>query len=258
MKHAKAIYGSSTTSKKEKTSSVPGGPTTASVEVVECIAETTSETASGGIKSFAEMGVVVANAAIGEANRGRPAGANASSCGSGSHIEQVHMLNGGETHYSYTPSYARAVRGRRGDDVRAERCRRVRRDQAALGGVLGVHVVDFTSFLPNRETDRPRLESTVRALARQRGVVVRSSPARDLATVLGRRPRPLGVRVAPSHPLRLAPAGALTAHFLSPAVVLARRRHDATRERDEPLDSTPTLEPAPLPCSGVRWGTLTT
>ena len=163
-----------------------------------------------------------------------------------------------ETHYSYTPSYARAVRGRRGDDVHAERCRRVGRDQAALGGVLGVHVVDFTSFLPNRETDRPRLESTVRALARQRGVVVRSSPARDLATVLGRRPRPLGVRVAPSHPLRLAPAGARTAHFLSPAVVLARRRHDATRERDEPLDSTPTLEPAPLPCSGVRWGTLTT
>ena len=142
--------------------------------------------------------------------------------------------------------------------MHAERCRRVGRDQAALGGVLGVHVVDFTWFLPNRETDRPRLESTVRALARQRGGVVRSSPARDLATVLGRRPRPLGVRVAPSHPLRLAPACARTAHFLSPAVVLARRRHDATRERDEPLDSTPTLAPAPLPCSGVRWGTLTT
>ena len=134
-----------------------------------------------------------------------------------------------ETHYSYTPSYARAVRCRRGDDVRAERCRRVRRDQAALGGVLGVHVVDFTWFLPNRETDRPRLESTVRVLARQRGLVVRSSPARDLATVLGRRPRPLGMRVAPSHPVRLAPAGARTAHFLSPAVVLARRRH-APRE----------------------------
>ena len=89
------------------------------------------------------------------------------------------------------------MRGRRCDDVHAERCRRVGRDQAALGGMLGVHVVDFTSFLPNRETDRPRLESTVRALARQRGGVVRSSPARDLATVLGRRPRPLGVRVAP-------------------------------------------------------------
>ena len=81
MKHAKAIYGSSTNSKKEKTSPVSGGPTTASVEVVECIAETTSETASGGIRSFAEMGAVVANAAIGEANRGRPAGVNASSCG---------------------------------------------------------------------------------------------------------------------------------------------------------------------------------
>ena len=70
------------------------------------------------------------------------------------------------------------------------------------------------------------LESTVRVLARQRGLVVRSSPARDLATVLGRRPRPLGMRVAISHPVRLAPAGARTAHFLSPAVVLARRRHE--------------------------------
>jgi hypothetical protein len=163
-----------------------------------------------------------------------------------------------ETTYTQPAPFQRAVRGRRGDDVHAERCRRVGRDQAALGGVLGVHVVDFTSFLPNRETGRPRLESTVRVLARQRGGVVRSSPARDLATVLGRRPRPLGVRVAPSHPLRLAPACARTAHFLSPAVVLARRRHDATRERDEPPDSTPTLAPAPLPCSGVRWGTLTT
>ena len=138
--------------------------------------------------------------------------------------------------------------------MRAERCRRVRRDQAALGGVLGVHVVDFTWFLPNRATDRPRLESTVRVLARQRGLVVRSSPARDLATVLGRRPRPLGVRVAPSHPLRLAPACARTAHFLSPAVVLARRRHDATRERDEPLDSSPMLDPAPSPVLGRALG----
>ena len=123
--------------------------------------------------------------------------------------------------YTYLPSDARAVRSQRGDDVRAERClkrcRRVGRDQTALGGVLGVHVVDFTWFLPNRETDRPRLESTVRVLARQRGVVVRSSQAGDLATVLGRRPRPLGVCVAPSHPLRLALTGARTAHFLSPA-----------------------------------------
>ena len=96
------------------------------------------------------------------------------------------------------------------------------------------------------------------AVARQHGFLVQSSRTCELATGLEGRPRPLGVRVAPSHPLRLAPAGGRTAHFLSPAVVLARRRHDATRERDEPLDSTPTLEPAPLPCSGVRWGTLTT
>ena len=43
--------------------------------------ESIAETASGSIRSFAEMGVVVTNAAIGEANRGRAAGANASSCG---------------------------------------------------------------------------------------------------------------------------------------------------------------------------------
>jgi hypothetical protein len=59
--------------------------------------------------------------------------------------------------------------------------------------VLGVHVVDFPFFLPNRETSRPRLKSTIRALARQRGVLVQSSRACDFATVLGRRPRPLGV-----------------------------------------------------------------
>ena len=34
----------------------------------------------------------------------------------------------------YTPSYARAVRGRRGDDVRAERCPRVGRDQTRSSG----------------------------------------------------------------------------------------------------------------------------
>jgi hypothetical protein len=35
------------------------------------------------------------------------------------------------------------VRSQRGDDVRAERCLRVGRDQAVLRSVLGVHVVDF-------------------------------------------------------------------------------------------------------------------
>ena len=139
--------------------------------------------------------------------------------------------------------------------MRAERCRRVGRDQTALGGVLGVHVVDFTWFLPNRETDRPRLESTVRVLARQRGVVVRSSPACDLATVLGRRPRPLGVRVTPPHPLRLAHRYRL---LLPPELWPSCWRAHARREYDEALGSTPTLEPAPLPCSGARWGTLTT
>ena len=48
-----------------------------------------------------------------------------------------------ETHYSYTPSDARAVRARRGDDVRAERCLRVGREQAALWSVLGSHIAHF-------------------------------------------------------------------------------------------------------------------
>ena len=59
---------------------------------------------------------------------------------------------------SLSISIARAVRAQRGDDVRAERCLRVGRDWAALWGVLGVHVVDFTWFSPNRETSRPRLK----------------------------------------------------------------------------------------------------
>ena len=46
----------------------------------------------------------------------------------------------------YLPSHARAVLSQRGDDVRDERCPRVGRDHAALWGVLGVHVVDFTWF----------------------------------------------------------------------------------------------------------------
>ena len=51
-----------------------------------------------------------------------------------------------ETHYTYPPSDARAVRARRRDDVCAERFLRDGRDKAALCGVLGVHVVDFTWF----------------------------------------------------------------------------------------------------------------
>ena len=61
--------------------------------------------------------------------------------------------------------------------MHAERCRRVGRDQTALGGVLGVHVVDFTWFLPNRETSRLRLESVVWGRTRQRDVLARSSGA---------------------------------------------------------------------------------
>ena len=55
--------------------------------------------------------------------------------------------------------------------------------------MLGVHVVDFTWFSPNRETSRPRLERAFWVITRQRSLLARSSGTRDLATVLGHHPR---------------------------------------------------------------------
>ena len=74
--------------------------------------------------------------------------------------------------YSQPTHFQCRVRGRRGDDVHAERCPQVGRDQALLRRVLGLHVADFSFFLPIRETGRPRLRTQFLALARQRGVVV--------------------------------------------------------------------------------------
>ena len=48
--------------------------------------------------------------------------------------------------YSQPAPFQRAVRGRRGNDVHAERCLRGGRDQALLRTVLGFHVVDFSFF----------------------------------------------------------------------------------------------------------------
>ena len=46
-------------------------------------------------------------------------------------------------------SFQRAVRARRGDDARAERCLRVGCDKTALRSVLGFHVADFPLVLPH-------------------------------------------------------------------------------------------------------------
>ena len=99
--------------------------------------------------------------------------------------------------YTYPAHFQCRVRARRGDDVHAERCLWGGRDQAPLRSVLGSHVVDFSFFSLIRETGRPRLESTIRAIARQRGVLVQSSRASDLATNLEGRPRPLGMHIVP-------------------------------------------------------------
>ena len=98
--------------------------------------------------------------------------------------------------YSYLAHFQCRVRARRGDDVHAGRCLRVGRDQALLESVLGSHVADFPFFSLIRETSRPRLESTLLALARPREVLVQSSATRDLALALRHRPRALGARLA--------------------------------------------------------------
>ena len=77
-----------------------------------------------------------------------------------------------ETTYTYLASLQRAVRARRGDDARAERCLRVGCDKTALRSVLGFHVVDFPLVLPHRETSRPRPESTIWVITRQRWLLV--------------------------------------------------------------------------------------
>ena len=110
----------------------------------------------------------------------------------------------GPTRYTYPAHFQCRVRARRGDDVRAERCLWVGRNQALLGSVIGSHVADFPFFLPIRETGRPRLKSTIRALARQHGGLVQSSRACELATGLEGRPRALGMHIAPPiHPCSL-------------------------------------------------------
>ena len=141
--------------------------------------------------------------------------------------------------------------------MHAERCPKVGRDPTLPRSVLGFHVVDFPFFLPNAETPRSRLERVVRVLARQRGVVVRSSPACDLATVLGRRPRTLGVRVTPPHPLRLAPNASPPSVFYSPPGKLDRRVGAPTRSSDESTTSLSAPDPRwnrHLSCARERAG----
>ena len=55
-----------------------------------------------------------------------------------------HVGTNDDTTYTYLASFQRAVRARRGDDARAERCLRVGCDETALRSVLGFHVVDFS------------------------------------------------------------------------------------------------------------------
>ena len=59
---------------------------------------------------------------------------------------QTWSINLGGRNYVHLDRFRRAVRARRGEDVHAERCPQVGRDQALLWSMLGSHVVDFSFF----------------------------------------------------------------------------------------------------------------
>ena len=69
---------------------------------------------------------------------------------------------------------------------------------------------------------------------------MQSSLARDPATALGRRPRPLGVRVTPSHPLRLAPRAqrleAPVTFYIPPLTTESPTTHYCTVQHHVPID----------------------
>ena len=60
-----------------------------------------------------------------------------------------HVGTNDDTTYTYLASFQRAVRARRGDDARAERCLRVGCDKTALRSRLAAS--DFPLVLPDRE-----------------------------------------------------------------------------------------------------------
>ena len=84
-----------------------------------------------------------------------------------------------ETMYTDPAPFQRAVRGRRGDDVHAERCPRVGRDPTLLRSVLGFHVVDSVLFAKSRNYP----------LTPRKGCSGSSSPTRRPCAILaGTRP----------------------------------------------------------------------
>ena len=77
----------------------------------------------------------------------------------------------GESYYTYRPSDAVAVRAPHGIDVHAGYSSGAGGTWEALPGLLGYRVVHFWLNRADRQTSRPRLGSTVRALALRRGSV---------------------------------------------------------------------------------------
>ena len=102
---------------------------------------------------------------------------------------------GGESYYTYRPSYAVAVRAPHGIDVHAGYSPWPGGLGEVLSGPPGVRVVHFLPIRPHHRTGLLRLESGLSAVAGQRGVLVRSSWARRLARVAGHRPQPPGSRL---------------------------------------------------------------
>ena len=113
-----------------------------------------------------------------------------------------------ETTYTYRPSDAVAGRASHVDDARAGRSPWHGGLGEMLPGTLGLRIVHFLPIRPHRRTRLLRLGGAVSAVARQRGVLVRSSSVWRLARVAGHRPQPPGSRLAAPHRQRRSPRSA--------------------------------------------------
>jgi len=100
-----------------------------------------------------------------------------------------------ETHYTYTPSDARAARALCFDDVRAERAPWVCGVHGGLGGALGVHVAHFHPMCLTAWNSPRHPTSPITPRTGPTGFDVRSSRGGRPERTLGEHPHVLGARV---------------------------------------------------------------
>ena len=101
-----------------------------------------------------------------------------------------------ETHYTYTPSDARAARALCCDDVNAERALWVRGVHEGPWSALGVHVAHFCPMCLTARNSLRRLTSPIMPRTGPTRFDVRSSPGGRAEWALGEHPHAPGGRVA--------------------------------------------------------------